>query len=277
MSAEAKKIVRNCRIRFVLYLIYSFGVLGLFLNNPADVYTYDWPWFEYNIYTTMSFVVFITLELTGFVVYHYFEEKFSRIVNEQCDPFLYAECLERMKLTQVSKNAYYYNLSAAYANQGDYDKAWKLLMKVNPTRMKGIFRNNYYLLKCQLLYEYKMIDQMKQVEDEFRLYIRNKKDEVSFRTLCTQNNLYRAYLNKDYEAAYRFNAEYFEQIGLIKYRIQKVHFVYSTGLLDKEMGNNVSAKAAFRFVIENGNKLNCVEQAKQMLAEMEEPKEGGEE
>lgn len=276
MSAEAKKIVKKSRIRVVLYLLYAFGMMVLFLNNPADVYTYDWPWLEYNIYNIISFIAFITVQIIGSLVYHYFETRFARIVNEKCDPFLYAECLEAMKVKHLAKNAYHYNMAVVYLHQGEYDAAWKRLMNIKQSRLRGLFRENYYLLKCELLYEYKMIDQMKQVEDEFRAIIRNEKDQQIYKKLCAQNNMYRAYLNKDYEFAYRFLKEHFKYLGPAICMLQKNHFAYWKGVLDMETGNRISAKEEFRFVAENGNRLRCTERAKQMLAELEEPAEESE-
>ena len=269
MSEEAKKIVRKYRMRNVLYFLYAFGIMILFLVNPADYYTYEWPWFEYNIYTIICLIALIALEIIGALVYHYFELKFCEIVNEKCDPFLFEECLGKMKLQHLSKNVYYYNMANLYMYQGAYDTAWEWLMKIKASSLRGPVRENYYVVKCALLYEFKMIDQINAVESEARQGIRNQKDEAVMNRIYAQNNFYRAYLNKDYEAAYQFLADVFKYVGPVKYMIQKIYFTYWTGVLDREMGNIISAKANFRFVIENGNKLKCAEYAKQMLEELE--------
>lgn len=271
MSDEAKKIVRNYWLRTIAYITLTAGLVLFFLFNPADVYTYDWPWFEYHIYVGISLIALIALEILISAIHILQSEKIVRIMNEQCDPYLFEECWKKMKFNHFVKNIYYYNYAVIYLHQGKKEDAWKQMMSIKPNSLKGELRDNYYQLKCDLLYEYRMIDQMKQVEDEFRMGIRNKKDELGFQKLCAQNNMYRAYLNKDYEAAYRFHAEFFECIGPVKFMIQKIHFVYWTGILDKETGNDISARACFRFVIENGNKLKCVNHAKQMIEEMEKP------
>lgn len=273
MSAEAKKIVRNYWIRSIMYIILTIGIMLLFIFNPADVYTYDCPWFVYHIYRIISLIALGALEVLVTVIHNLYNIKVMGIMDERCDPYLFEECWKKMKLSHLVKNVYYYNNAVIYLHQGKREEAWKQMMNIKPEKLKGDIRDNYYLLKCNLLCEYNMIDQMKQVEDEARMNIRDKKDAKSFQKLCAENNMYRAYLNKDYESAYRFLAEYFDCIGQVKCMIQKIHFVYWKGILDKETGNPISAKVCFEFVIENGNKLYCVEHAKQKLMEIEGQKE----
>ncbi len=269
MSEEAKKILKEYRIKTALYMLSLVGFAWICLFNSTNDYTYGWPWFEYFLYTLISSIAYLGLVFISVILYRMSMVKINGILNEDCDPYLFLECWQKMKFGHLSKNVYHYNMAVTLTYMGDYENAWKHMLVIKTKRLRGNLRNNYYMLQCSLLYEMGMANQLNQVEEQVRAIIRNEKDEAFFRKLCASNNTARAYLNKDFDAAYRFLREKVKTADPIWFMVHKVNFAYWKGLIDKESGNYASAKDCFTFVVENGNRIACVEKAKELLAEME--------
>ena len=273
MSEQAKILVRKYWIKLILFLVVSSGILAWFSWDPLYWYTIDWPWSAYNYYIFLNLLAMTVLEIPMGVVYILQAKRNVNTMNEECDPYLFEECWQKMKPEHLFKNIYHHNCSVAKFHQGKIEEAWEHVNKIKPARLRGMTKYVYYKMKADLCFASDMIHELKSVENEFQQRIRGKKDEEVFKHICANNNMYRAYLNKDYEAAYCFMEESKEYRGAIHYMMQKVFYAYWTGLIDKEVGNLISAKVHFEFVVKNGNRMACVETAKAYLEELNEKTE----
>ena len=98
----------------------------------------------------------------------------------------------------------------------------------------------------------------------------NKKGQKLFWYLCASNNLQRAIVNKDYEAAFKFLNEAEEQRTKYNYRIYKLFYCYYSALIYMGVGDKKSAKWNLDYVIQTGNCLSVKEKAEEMRKSMEE-------
>lgn len=268
MSEKAKKIVKKQWIAAGVYLAVIIMLLVWYFHTLDSECLYYCPYGEFLNMLTICVIAFVLMMGVAMLIYQQQLNKITEILNEKCDPFLFEECWSSLKYLTLNKSIRNYNSAVAKYAQGNMTEAWKLLNEVNPHKMRRKQKIYYYSLLSDLLFEQGMVEQLRQPEEKYSVIIKNENERQNMRRLCAQNNMYRAYMNHDFESAYRFLEEERMNFGKMSSVVMKINAAYWTGVFDKEMGNTVAAKAHLQFVIEHGNRVFLVEKAQKILDEL---------
>lgn len=200
--------------------------------------------------------------------------KIDKTLCEECDPFVYEACIDRLHTVFYKERVAVLRAMAKYY-QGDSRSAEEIFRNVNLYKLKGLYKVNYYILMSAIYFERGEGMRAAELEQSYRAGIRNKKEQILFKTLCASNNLIRAMENKDYQSAFRFLAER-KELDSGKCR-KWTHIAYSMFEAEvyAEIGDEKSARLNLNYVIAEGGRLLYVEKAKELLKKMDtETKEG---
>lgn len=225
--------------------------------------------------------------------------KIAEILAEECDPYLYEACIRRSGMV-LYKDRILCNIALAQHSQGNFDRAWETLQGINPRKLKGIFRANYYILLSAQYFKRGMGMQVRELEQAFLRSIsrqtqyrqeyermngtaavtdarlRRKRDWKYFEMLCAGNNLTRAMENQDYQSASRFLHERIDLNGKAIRPWMKVNYALKAAQIYLGLGENESAKLSLNYVVSKGNRMWCAQEAQRILAGMETQEEKAE-
>lgn len=215
--------------------------------------------------------VFVTYGLLAFIAAVFSRNgavKITKVLSEECDPYLFEACLNRLPVL-FHKDRAACNHAMAQYYQGDFNRAWETFQGINVYKLKGLFKINYYMMMSALYFRRGMGMQVRDLENSYRAGMK-KRERKWFELLCASNNFTRAMENKDYESAFRFLHERkaldtgaFQKWHLVSYCMNEAEVC--TGL-----GDEKSAELNLQYVIAHGGRLFFVEEAKKMLEEMNE-------
>jgi len=218
--------------------------------------------------------------------------KIAEILATECDPFLYEACICRSSMV-FYKDRILCNIALAQHCQGNFDKSWETLQGINPRKLKGVFRANYYILLSAQYFKRGMGHKVHELEEAFgrsvsyrprswqgsrpenggaaggTVWSRRKNDWRYFQILCAGNNLTRALKNQDYQAASRFLYEGQELNGNIIKPWMKVNYTFRQAQIYLGLGEKESAKLCLKYVLSKGNRMWAVSEAQRMLETIE--------
>ena len=108
-----------------------------------------------------------------------------------------------------------------------------------------------------------MGQQVHELEERFRQSVRakNKREWKYFETLCAGNNLTRALENQDYQAAAGFLGDRIALNGNASRPWTRVIFALKEAQIYLGLGEKESAKLCLKYVVDNGNRMWCVQEA----------------
>ncbi|MDO5589901.1 MAG: hypothetical protein Q4F98_02425 [Lachnospiraceae bacterium] len=216
------------------------------------------------------FIGYMAIAIGAGLLIAFTNMEMQKILFETCDPFLYEACILRTRQI-FFKDRVKCNLAVSRYYQGNIEKAYATLMEIRPGKLKKEFLINYYLILSAVYFEKGMGDKVPELEKTCkRRMANNKKGQKLFWYLCASNNLQRAIVNKDYEAAFKFLNEAEEQRTKYNYRIYKLFYCYYSALIYMGVGDKKSAKWNLDYVIQTGNCLSVKEKAEEMRKSMEE-------
>ncbi|MCI9452699.1 MAG: hypothetical protein HFG83_02515 [Dorea sp.] len=236
-------------------------------------------------------IVYALIEAIACLIIRLGSVKIAEILATECDPFLYEACIRRNSMV-LYKDRILCNIALAQHSQGNYDRAWETLQGINPRKLKGIFRANYYILLSDQYFKRGMGMQVHELEQAFLRSIsrqtqyqqeyermngtaavtdarlRRKRDWKYFEMLCAGNNLTRAIENQDYQSASRFLHERIDLNGNAVRPWMKVNYALKEAQIYLGLGENESAKLSLNYVVSKGNRMWCVQEAQRILAGM---------
>lgn len=191
--------------------------------------------------------------------------------NEHCDPY---PMLEEMTIQMnypdsgVAKQLTTINYATALRNIGEYEKAHVLLSNVNIDKYPGmlpaaklIYYNNLMDILALLGNEWEAdiwYNKMMQIYRDMKENKQKKQFEQMVNSACAQH----FFCKQQYDLALRMldNAK-------SEYLSQEVDNAMLYARVCLAMGNTEKAKEKLQFVIQNGNRLYCVTEANEMLAQ----------
>lgn len=194
--------------------------------------------------------------------------KIDKALYEECDPFVYEACLDRLHTIFYKERFAALHAMARYY-QGDSRSAEEILRNINLYKLKGMHKLNYYILMSAICFEKGEGMRAAEFEQSYRRSLRkNKKEQMYFQMLCASNNLFRAMENKDYKAAFDFLAK---RKVLDAGKCRKWTYIgYSLweAKIYAGLGDEKSARLNAEYVLAEGGRLVYVERAKVLLREM---------
>ena len=195
--------------------------------------------------------------------------KTVRLLEEKCDPFLYEAVWDKTYRFIPGRDKSLCNLAVAEYCQGDADKARSTLERIRSRKLKGTCKLNYYLIKSSIYFEHGKGEQVKELEEEFKKRISRRGDGKNMRRLCANNNLQRAYDNKDYAAAYTFLGEW-RYLNDKRFTTKiKVSLSCWEAKIALACGNLPEAEVRAREAVQYGNRTIMAEEAKKILQLLE--------
>lgn len=188
--------------------------------------------------------------------------KIAEILATECDPFLYEACIQKNSRL-LYKDRLLCSLALAQHYQGNFDRAWETLQGINVYKLHGIHRANYYILMSDQYFKRGMGQQVRELEERYRQSVKtkNKREWKYFETLCAGNNLTRALENQDYQAAAGFLGERIALNGNASRPWTRVIFALKEAQIYLGLGEKESARLCLKYVVENGNRMWCVQEA----------------
>ena len=201
MESEVKK--RKAQLYKYQGIGFGICILGIIylccMISGIDTYYVEWA-FGRGVSFLLSFSIILVYALfvaAGCIVARRGGVRISEILSEECDPFLYEACISgRGRL--FYRERVLCNLALARYYQGNYDKAWETLKGIDPHKLRGIFKANFYILLSDLYFKRGMGMGVRGIEEEFRQSMKGKREQRYFEMLCAGNNLTRALENQDY-------------------------------------------------------------------------------
>ena len=269
MEAEVKKRLKPYYkwkgIALLIYIVGTVNYLYFILAGEDQLY-----WTSGHIYVMLQFgmLVLFLLSLTLFqILYTVGNMKLASILSVEGDPFLFESCLCG-RAFGIKKRDFLLNQAIARFYQGNFEGAWESIQKIRPEKLKRTLLLNYYIIRSALCFRLGMDEQAAVLEEEYRRRLKPKQ-AANYQILCTGNNVHRAMKNQDYEAAFRFLQERME---LNKNRTALYAWVsqaYLEAKIARGLGEIETARMKLQYVIDKGNRLYYVQEAKQMLAQMD--------
>lgn len=196
--------------------------------------------------------------------------KIRALLYEECDPFAYETCLSKLHAPLARESGAVLR-ALAQCCQGNSQKAEETLKNINPYKLRGEDKLEYYLLMSELCFA--KGEEMRVAEFE-RVYLtgveKNQREQKCFQRFCANNHRLWAMKNKDYPAAHRFLSE---QRALSGRKCEK-YSVIKYSMLEAEihagLGETKSARINLEYVIDEGGRLVQVQQAKELLRKLDE-------
>lgn len=285
------------RRRAQLYRYQGFGI-GICILGAAylfymvfgiDSYIIAWRFGNgiSTLVTASILIVYALIVAVGCLTLRMGALKIVEILATECDPFLYEACIRRSSMV-LYKERILCNIALAQHCQGNFDRAWETLQEINPQKLKGIFRANYYILLSSQYFRRGMGMQVHELEEAFLRSIlrqtryrqmngasvgtdarlRKKRDWKYFEMLCAGNNLTRAIENQDYPAAYGFLHERMDLNGKFVRPWMKVNYALKEAQVYLGLGEKESAKLSLNYVVSKGNRMWCVQEAQRLLGKV---------
>lgn len=194
--------------------------------------------------------------------------KLMKTMSEKNDPYYYEECWKIMKYQQLHRQTHYYHMAKAKYDQQKFAEARVYIDQLKDKKIRSIpLRVFCYVLHADILFEEGNIAGLSALEEDYSAKYGRVPNE-GFLLVCMHNNVYRAYVNKDYTSMLSFLNE--EKYYMSSLRMASMGFTYSylSGVIEKEIGNTELAKKHLQFVSEKGNKLYIAEKARKLLEEI---------
>ncbi len=219
--------------------------------------------------TMNVFIVYAVIAIIAVVIIQSGSNKITDTLYQMCDPYLYEECLNRLRVWRYKDRFSCLHGMAQYY-QGDTDRALETFRSINVHKLKGLIRTNYYLLMSAIYFQKGMGQRVPELEQAYRASMKkSKREQIYFRTLCASNNLYRAMENRDYESAFRFLEER-KELDVKVPKWVRIGYHLWEGKIYAAIGDKNSARMNLNYVVKEGGRLVHVSQAKELLEEMEE-------
>ena len=202
------------------------------------------------------------------VFYRSYIMKLMKTMSEKNDPYYYEECWKIMKYQQLHRQTHYYHMARAKFDQQKFAEARVYLDQIKDKRIRSVpLRVFYYLLYSEILFEEGNIAGLSALEEDYSAKYGRVPNEALL-LVCMHNNVYRAYMNKDYTAMLSFLNEERYCMSSLRMVSMGLGQAYLNGVIEKETGNIEFAKKHLEFVAQKGNKLYVAEKAKRLLEEI---------
>lgn len=215
----------------------------------------------------------------GFIVYAYVEysadpimKKASQELDDNCNPYPLLEETEKLlsyKNSEVVKQIILINHAVALRSIGDYQRNLDTLQALNIDKKAGMLPMNkvvYYnnlMDACGLLGKYEEADVWYSKMMLIHADITNQKQLESLEYTMQMAKVFHFYCNQDYEKALQLMQEIRPKTNQSAVEHAISYARIAIALEDRE-----TAKQKLEFVVENGNLLYAVTEAKQMLGEI---------
>lgn len=196
--------------------------------------------------------------------------KIHLALYEECDPFVYESCLNKLHPFFYKERFACLHAIARYY-QGDFHGAEEILRNVNLYKLKGMYKVNYYIIMSSVFFKKGEGMRVAELEKSYRAGMKknNKKEQIYFRILCANNNMYRAMENKDYQSIFRFLAERKELEEGKTRKWALIGFHMWEARVCAGMGDKESARLCLNYVLNNGGRLVYVNEARQLLEKID--------
>ncbi len=195
--------------------------------------------------------------------------KIDMALYEECDPFVYEACLDRLHPLFYKERFAVLHAMARYY-QGDEYTAEEILRNVNMYKLKGLYKLNYYILLSAISLKKGEGMRAAEFEKSYRRSLKkSKKEQIFFKILCASNNLNRAMENEDYQSAFRFLSE---RKVLDSGKCRKWTYIgYSLfeAKIYAGIGDEKSARLNLNYVISEGGRLVYVKRAGELLQKLD--------
>lgn len=273
VELRAGEIIKRYRLH--KYICCAIVVLDVVFLFYMVFFKMD-SWFSYYVggfasflLTVSVFALYAVIAAIAVFVKWIGAVKVDLALYEECDPFVYEACLNKLhtffykdRLTCLHAIAQYY--------QGNIHGAEEILRGVNLYKLKGMFRVNYYIILSAVFFQKGEGMRAAELEQSYRAGIKkkSKREQMYFRMLCAGNNLYRAMENKDYESAFRFLAERKEYESGKTRKWSLIGYSMWEARICAAMGDKESARQRLNYVIAEGGRLVHVAEARKLLLEI---------
>lgn len=230
--------------------------------------TYVVGGFASFLLTLGIFALYAVIGIVAVLIKRVGAVKIERALYDQCDPFVYEACLDKLHVIFYKERFACLHAIANYY-QGNYGRAEEILRRINQYKLTGIYKLNYYILMSALCFRK---GEGQRVAEFERIYLtgtkKKKSEQMYFRMLCASNNLYRAMENKDYKSAFRFLAERKELDGARTKKWTLIGYSMWQAKICAAVGDKESARMNLDYVISEGGRLVDVAEAKELLAKI---------
>lgn len=274
IELKAKEIIGKYRIHKCI----SWGIVALdiiFLIYMVIFkmdyrLTYVVGGFASLLLTVSVFVLYGVIAVIAIFVKWIGAVKIDLALYEQCDPFVYEACLDKLHTFFFRERFACLHAIAQYY-QGNFYRAEEILRNVNLYKLKGMYKVNYYIIMSAICFKKGEGMRAAELEQSYRAGMKknNKKEQMYFRMFCAGNNMYRAMANRDYQSAFRFLAERKELESGKTRKWTLVGFNMWEARICAAMGDRESARLRLNYVIAEGGRLVHVAEAKELLQKLD--------
>lgn len=273
---KADEIMRECRKR--KWISNAIVVLDIILLVYLAIFKHEYisymvGGFTYFLIVLSVFSLYGVIGAAAIFIRYQGMIKIDRAFFEECDPFVYEECLNRLHIVFYKERFALLHAMARYY-QGDSRGAEEMLRNINLYKLKGAYKVNYYILMSSIFFEKGEGMRVAELEQSYRAGVRNKKEQIMFETLCANNNMIRAMENKDYQTAFRFLSE---RRGLERGKFRKwtnIAFSMFEAEIYACIGDGKSARMNLDYVLSEGGRLVYVKRAGELLQKLGKLKSG---
>lgn len=232
----------------------------------------------YHYNPDISIILLILIDVvfviaTSLLLYRCFASLFSKPIaelNNKCNPYpLIEECEKHLNAnySTIERFVLFVNYSAALKSAGQYEKALNVLLSIDIEQdaMKNFqhFKAAYYYRLfdlCEILKKKAQADFAYAKFTELIPQIKNEKYKKTVEIEIANAKVLDAYRRGDYQtvvelldgsASNIFSSQVYSALTCAKAYI--------------ELGKTEKARGKLEYVIENGNKMNCVAEAQELL------------
>ena len=193
-------------------------------------------------------------------------------LKNQCDPYPWLhvtkECLSKSK-NEPLRQIFLMDHCAALAYIGEYEKAYELSKAINIDKysstlppQKVIYYHNLASY-CTELNNFEEADLWHQKAEQLYADITNPKQKESLKNTMQSGKAEACYRKKEYDQA----LEILEN-KIPKNKLESVNTAFSAARIYIAQNNVENAKAKLQYVIQNGNKLHSVMEARQLMEQL---------
>lgn len=263
LEEQSRKIIGQYRKRkwlgigiLMVGVVYAFYLL-LGVSDEKSFLLWVSGYVSFAVIAVIAFLV----RASGFAI-------INKAYEEQCDPFLYEACLDKLH-SGLFPDRMLCNRGIAQYYQGNYGTAFETFQHIRRQKLKGTFLNNYYIILSSLYFLQGRGEQTAELENMYQTALKDKKrDRDRMDLLRTSNNLIRAVKNGDYEKAFRFLTHRREMDARsVSTNLSRVVDSMWEARIFLGLGEKQAARLKLEFVIGRGGRLAIVEEARRLLKE----------
>ncbi len=253
------------KILYVLFIMLIFAVFCLFIEDRLN----------FKTYILIDLIILVMVYTIRYVHLLCFSNLY-KVLYMDCDPYKLVEIFKKLKEKERSKNgAIILSLGLAQGlfYIGSLEESYQILLNLEFRKRRPVHMLHYYNLLANQFFIQNHMEKIREIREEvekIRDTLRqNNRLQKPTRFLL---NILNGQLAHGEQDEFKYREMLSKTLNESNFLFQKVTGNYQLAKLDFEQKEYHNARARCAYIVENGNKMYQVEEAKRMLEEIEEAK-----